>query len=47
MILGVIVWLLAVRIDAVLEAKELPTGVAKLYSALSDVEGDHFSHCGN
>merc|ERR1719198_288885 len=36
---------LAVGLDAVLEAVELPAGVAHLDAALADVDADHFTHC--
>ena len=36
---------LAVRLDAVLEAVELPAGVTHLNAALADVDADHFTHC--
>merc|ERR1719428_1770186 len=35
---------LAIRLDAVLEAVELPAGVAGLDAALADVDGDNFTH---
>jgi hypothetical protein len=35
---------LAVRLDAVLEAVELPAGIAGLDAALADVDGDYFTH---
>ena len=35
---------LAVRLDAMLEAVELPAGVADLDAALVDVDGDHLTH---
>jgi len=37
-------WHLSVRLDAVFEAVELPTGVAHLDSGLADMDGDDFSH---
>ena len=36
-------WHLAVWLDAVLEAVELPAGVAGLDAALADVDGDHLT----
>ena len=35
---------LSVRLDAVLEAEELPAGVTDLDTSLTDVDGDNFSH---
>ena len=35
---------LAVRLDAVLEAVQLPAGVADLHARLADVDGDNFAH---
>merc|ERR1712051_782295 len=36
---------LTVRLDAVLEAEELPAGVTDLDTGLTDVDGNNFSHC--
>jgi len=36
----------AIRLDTVLQAVELPTGVSNLDSSLSDMNGDTFSHVG-
>ena len=36
---------LSVRLDAVLEAEELPAGVTDLDTSLTDVDTDDFSHC--
>merc|ERR1712024_184966 len=41
---GLVARHLAVRLDAVLHAVELPAGVAHLDSGLADVDGDAFSH---
>merc|ERR1719187_2445682 len=41
---GLVTGQLAVRLDAVLHAVELPAGVAHLDSSLTDVNGDTFSH---
>jgi hypothetical protein len=35
---------LAIRLDAVLEAVELPASVTDLDTALADMDGDHFAH---
>jgi hypothetical protein len=35
---------LAVRLDAVLEAEELPAGVTNLDTSLADVDADSFTH---
>jgi len=32
-------------LDAVLEAKKFPAGIADLNAGLSDVDGDNFTHC--
>ena len=37
---------LAVRLDAVLQAVELPAGVANLDAGLADVDGDDLAHFG-
>tara|TARA_B100001758_G_scaffold191958_1_gene169047 strand:+ start:323 stop:760 length:438 start_codon:yes stop_codon:yes gene_type:complete len=37
---------LAVRLDAVLEAEELPAGVTALETGLADVDADALTHCG-
>merc|ERR1719217_1366080 len=37
---------LAVGLDAVLEAEELPAGVAALETGLADVDADALTHCG-
>jgi hypothetical protein len=42
---GLIGWHLTVRLDAVLEAEELPAGVTDLDTGLTDVDGNDFSHC--
>ena len=36
---------LAVRLDAVLEAEELPAGITDLDTSLTDVNRNNFSHC--
>ena len=36
---------LAVRLDAVLEAEELPAGVAHLAAALAHHDGEYLTHC--
>jgi len=36
---------LTVRLDAVLEAEELPAGVTDLNTGLTDVDRNNFSHC--
>merc|ERR1719192_3236749 len=41
---GLVARHLAIRLDAVLHAVELPAGVAHLDSGLADVDGDAFSH---
>ena len=41
---GCVVWDLAVRLDAVLHAVELPAGVAHLDAGLADVDGDDLAH---
>ena len=41
---GRVVWDLAVRLDAVLHAIELPAGVAHLDAGLADVDGDDLAH---
>merc|ERR1712024_40829 len=41
---GLVARNLAIRLDAVLHAVELPAGVAHLDSGLADVDGDAFSH---
>ena len=35
---------LTVRLDTVLKAEELPTGVTDLDTSLTDVDGNNFSH---
>mmetsp|Transcript_42750 Transcript_42750/g.101876 ORF Transcript_42750/g.101876 Transcript_42750/m.101876 type:complete len:206 (+) Transcript_42750:221-838(+) len=37
-------WHLAVRLDAVLEAEELPASIADLHAALTDVDADCLTH---
>ena len=41
---GSALWLLAVGLDAVLEAEEFPAGVTNLDTSLTDVDGDDFTH---
>ena len=41
---GVVRWHLAIWLDTVLEAVELPAGAAHLDSGLADVDGDDLSH---
>ena len=36
---------LAVRLDPVLKAVELPAGVTDLHAGLADVDADDFAHC--
>ncbi|TYZ69144.1 hypothetical protein PybrP1_010479 [[Pythium] brassicae (nom. inval.)] len=43
---GLVARHLAVGLDAVLEAVELPAGVARLDAPLAEVHGDDFTHCG-
>merc|ERR1711981_1013914 len=42
---GLVRWHLSIRLDAVLEAEQLPTGVTNLDTSLTDVNGNDFSHC--
>jgi hypothetical protein len=35
---------LAIGLDAVLEAVELPASIADLNASLADVDGDYFTH---
>jgi hypothetical protein len=44
---GLVTWHLAIRLDAMLEAKELPTSIANLDSALAEVKAKHLTHCIN
>ena len=44
---GLVRWHLSIRLDAVLEAEQLPTGVTNLDTGLTDVNGNNFSHCGS
>jgi len=41
---GFVGWHLTVRLDSVLEAEKLPAGVTNLDTALTDVDGNNFSH---
>jgi len=41
---GLVRWHLSIRLDAVLEAEQLPTGVTNLDTGLTDVNGNNFSH---
>ena len=41
---GFVGWHLTVRLDSVLEAEKLPAGVTDLDTALTDVDGNNFSH---
>jgi len=42
---GLVRWHLSIRLDTVLEAEELPTGITNLDTGLTDVNGNNFSHC--
>ena len=42
---GLVRWHLSIRLDTVLEAKELPSGITNLDTGLTDVDGNNFSHC--
>jgi len=42
---GLVRWHLSIRLDAVLEAEQLPTGVTNLDTGLTDVNRNNFSHC--
>ena len=42
---GLVRWHLSIRLDTVLEAEQLPTGVTNLDTGLTDVNGNNFSHC--
>jgi tubulin alpha len=41
---GLVAWHLSVGLNAVLQAKELPAGIADLDATLAQVEAEHFTH---
>jgi hypothetical protein len=44
---GFVRWHLAIGLDSVLEAEQLPTGIADLDTSLANVDGDNLSHISN
>jgi len=41
---GLVTWHLAIRLDAMLQTKQLPTGIANLDTALTNVDADDLTH---
>jgi len=39
-----VAWPLAIRLDAMFQAVELPAGIADLDTSLADVDGDELTH---
>jgi len=39
-----VAWHLAIRLDTVLKAEELPASISNLNAALAEVEAQHFTH---
>lgn len=44
---GLVTWHLAIRLDAMFQAVELPAGIADLDTSLANVDGDALTHDSN